>query len=289
MYLSMAVHRLGGAVVVVGEFDAAETLETIERHEVTHAMMAPYMFVRLLKLPEAKRTRHSVASLRRVLVSFAPSSVAVKRAMIDWWGPVFLRLYGSSEKAGGAIISSQEWLAHPGSVGRPVAGTVHIVNDDGTELPPGRIGRICFSDDGRDWVDIGDVGYVDQEGYLYHVDRKASEIRTGSGPVYPQQVEDVLVSHPLVLDAAVFGVPDALGATQIRAVVRLVDNTDAAAVSGSSLIGYCRDRLTAAQCPAVVTFGPVPRSDTGKVYRRHLQRDHLAAITDRESIVQPVK
>lgn len=281
VYLSMACQRLGGTVVVVAEFDAAETLESIERYGVTHAMMAPYMFVRLLKLPEEKRAGHSVASLRMVLVSFAPSAVAVKRAMIDWWGPVFVRMYGSSEKAGGAFITSREWLAHPGSVGRPAGATVHIVDDDGIELPVGEIGRICFADSTaqpefhnlpanlgsceRGLVDVGDVGYLDEDGYLYHVDRKASEIKVDGISVYPQQVEDVLVGHPQVLDAAVFGVPG----PRVQAVVQLVDGADP--VSEKELIRYCRTRLTRPQCPVAVSFGHVPRSDTGKLYRRHLQ------------------
>jgi long-chain acyl-CoA synthetase len=269
MYLTMAAHRLGGTVVVVEDFDAAETLEVIERHGVTHAMMAPYMFVRLLKLPEAKRAGHSVASLRLVLVSFAPSAVPVKRAMIDWWGPIFVRMYGSSEKAGGAYITSAEWLSHPGSVGRPVGCTVHILDDDGNELPPGQLGRICFGDD---LVDVGDVGYLDEDGYLYNVDRKSSEIRIGAEAVYPQLVEDVLVTHPLVLDAAVFGVPGPRSDMQVRAVVQLVDGAEA--VQERELIAYCRAHLTTAQTPVAVEFGQVPRSDHGKVYRRHLQSRH---------------
>ncbi|MFL6118580.1 AMP-binding protein [Actinophytocola sp.] len=290
MYLSMAAHRLGGTVVVVEEFDAAETLEVIERYGVTHAMMAPYMFVRLLKLPEAKRARHSVDSLRLVLVSFAPGAVDVEREMIDWWGPVFVRMYGSSEKAGGAFITTPEWLAHPGSVGRPVGCTVHILDDDGNELPAGRIGRICFADsavrpefhnlpkdlgrrDDRGFVDVGDVGYVDEDGYLYHVDRKASEIRVGGVAVYPQQVEDVLVAHPSVLDAAVLGVPEPSGRVRVHAVVQLVEGV--APVPERELVAFCQERLTAEQCPAAVSFGRVPRSDHGKVYRRHL-RSRLA-------------
>jgi long-chain acyl-CoA synthetase len=289
MYLSMAVHRLGGAVVVVDEFDAAETLEVIERYRVTHAMMAPYMFVRLLKLPAEKRAGHRVDSLRQVLVSFAPGPVDVKRAMIDWWGPVFVRMYGSSERAGGAFITSAEWLAHPGSVGRPVGCTVHILDDDGNELPVGRIGRICFADsplqpefrnlpadlgscNDQGWVDVGDVGYVDEDGYLYHVDRKASEIEVDGVAVYPQQVEDVLVAHPSVLDAAVFGVPGPAGRMRVHAVVQPL--ADARPVSERELLAFCRERLTPAQCPVEVAFGRVPRSDHGKVYRRHLQSQY---------------
>jgi long-chain acyl-CoA synthetase len=181
-------------------------------------------------------------------------------------------MYGSSERVGGAFITSPEWLDHPGSVGRPVGCTVHILDDDGNGLPARQLGRICFGDD---LVDVGDVGFLDEDGYLYNIDRKSSEIRIGAEAVYPQQVEDVLITHPRVLDAAVYGVPGPGSGMRVRAMVQLVDGADA--VSERELIAYCRERLTEAQCPVAVEFGTVPRSDHGKVYRRHLQSRYLTA------------
>jgi fatty-acyl-CoA synthase len=298
-YLSMGVHRIGGTVVVPEArpdgFDAAGTLAAIERHGVTHALMSPHMLARLLKLPASVRAAHSTASLRQVLLSFAPCPEHVMRGIIEWWGPVVTHLWGFSERGGGAMITSPEWLDHPGSVGRPLGGTAHILDDAGNELPPGALGRICFSDpadraelhnlpgttsvcNDLGWIDSGDVGRLDADGYLYHVDRRASRIVVDGTEVYPQPVEDVLIQHPDVLDAAVHGVTDPVRGARLRAVVQLT--ATARPMTAAELLAWCRERLDPVHRPELVAFGRVPRSDTGKLYRRYLEARYRPAEAD---------
>ena len=237
---STAAHRLGATVVVMERFDPAQALALIERHRVTHAQFVPTMFVRMLKLPDAERLRYDHSSLRAVVHAAAPCPVEVKRQMIDWWGPIVSEFYSATEGLGATFITAQEWLAHPGSVGRPMLGIVHVLDDDGDEVAAGEIGTIWFEGglpfeyhndpdktastmNEKGWATVGDVGYVDDDGYLYLTDRKTFMIISGGVNIYPQEVENLLVTHPKVMDVAVIGVPnDDLG-EEVKAVVQPVD------------------------------------------------------------------
>ncbi len=219
---SMQTQAGGITTVVMEKFDAEGALDAIAKHRVTHGQFVPVMFTRMLKLPDEVRMSYDVSSLERVMHAAAPCPVEIKKQMIDWWGPIVDEYYASSEAHGSTLITAEEWLAHPGSVGRPLAGALHIVGEDGDELPPGQPGEIYFeggfdfeylndpdktasSRDPRGWKTVGDIGYVDEEGYLYLTDRRHHMIISGGVNIYPQEAENLLVTHPLVMDAAVFG------------------------------------------------------------------------------------
>jgi long-chain acyl-CoA synthetase len=286
---SMGTHRLGGTVVVMERFDPEHALALIEREQVTHAQFVPTMFVRMLKLPQEVRDRHDVSSLQTVVHAAAPCPVEVKREMIDWWGPIISEYYSSTEGVGATFITADDWLAHPGSVGKPMIGEPHILDDDGNELPVGDVGTIWFdggltfeyhndpvktaavyNDVG--WRSVGDMGRLDEDGYLYLTDRKAFMIISGGVNIYPQEAEDVLVTHPKVLDVAVFGVPDPEMGEQVKAVVQPLDWADTGPALESELLSYCRDHLSAYKCPRSIDFErELPRLDTGKLYKRVLR------------------
>ena len=295
IHWSMATHRLGGTVVVMERFDAEQALALIERYRVTHANVVPTMFVRMLKLDPTVRGRYDVSSLRQVVHAAAPCPVAVKRAMIDWWGPIISEFWSSSEGAGATFVTSADWLAHPGTVGRATMGTLHVLDDDGAELPSGAIGTIWAADvprpyeylndadktraqsNDRGWVTVGDVGYLDDDGYLYLTDRKAYTIISGGVNVYPQEAEDVLIGHPRVRDAAVFGIPDPDLGERVHAVVEPMTSAEAGPELAAELIEYCRERLAHYKCPRGVDFSAqLPRSDTGKLYKRRLKDEYWA-------------
>ena len=248
------------------------------------------MFVRMLKLPEAVRNSFDVSSLHRVVHAAAPCPVDIKKQMIDWWGPKIDEYYSSSEGAGATFITAEDWLKHPGSVGKPLLGVAHVVDEDGNELPPGQAGQIFFdmgdlmqfvyhkdpektaeSRDGHGWVTIGDVGYLDDEGYLFLTDRKHHMIISGGVNIYPQEAENLLVTHPKVLDAAVFGIPDEEMGQSVKGVVQTVDQADATEELGDELMGWLRDRLAHYKCPRSISFeAQLPRTDTGKLYKQEL-------------------
>jgi long-chain acyl-CoA synthetase len=291
---NMNVLRAGGTCVLMSRFEPERALEAIERHRVTHAQWVPTMFIRLLRLPEAVKKRYDLGSMRVAIHAAAPCPVEVKRAMIDWWGPILVEYYSGTEAVGRTSIESREWLAHPGSVGRPELGRVHVVGDDGRELPPGAVGTVYFSGvppfeyhndpertreayDARGWATIGDMGYLDADGYLYLTDRRSHMIITGGVNVYPQETENVLATHPKVADVAVIGVPDAEYGEQVRAVVVPVDASDAGEALGAELIAYCRARISPIKCPRGVDFvDALPRTDTGKLLKRLLRDRHAS-------------
>jgi long-chain acyl-CoA synthetase len=294
---TMSVQRLGGTVVVMEHFDAEEFLALIERHSVTHTQVVPTMFVRMLKLPDEVRERYDVSSLKVAVHAAAPCPVQVKQKMIEWWGPVLHEYYAGTEGNGFVYCNSEQWLAHPGTVGTPINCTVHIVGEDGAELPQGESGTIYFeggpsfeyhndpaktagSRDERGWSTLGDVGYLDGEGFLHLTDRKAYMIISGGVNIYPQEAENALVSHPKVIDVAVFGVPNEDFGEEVKAVVQPVEmpgSDDDAAALERELITYCREQLADVKCPRSIDFRTeLPRHPTGKLYKRLLKDEYWA-------------
>jgi acyl-CoA synthetase (AMP-forming)/AMP-acid ligase II len=287
---SMSVQRLGATVVVMERFDPRQCLEVIERHGVTHAQFVPTMFVRMLRLPEAERASYDLSSLRFVIHAAAPCPVAVKRQMLEWWGPIIHEYYAGTEDIGSTYITPEEWLAHPGSVGRPL-GECHIVGGDGEELPPGQAGVVYFGGgrpfeyhndpdktasvtNDRGWRTLGDIGYLDEDGYLYLTDRQAHMIISGGVNIYPQEAENVLAGHPAVVDVAVIGVPDDEMGEAVRAVVQPVDPAAAGPDLEAALLAHCRAELATYKCPRQVDFvTELPRDPNGKLYKR-LLREH---------------
>jgi long-chain acyl-CoA synthetase len=291
---AMAVMRLGGTVVVMEHFDAAEFLRLVPLHRITHTQVVPTMFVRLLKLPDAQRLAHDLSSLRIAIHAAAPCPVPVKQQMIDWWGPIVWEYYAGTEGMGMTLVNSTEWLAHKGTVGRAVVGVLHICDDDGNELPPGENGGVYFSDgkvfeyhndpqktaagrNAKGWTTLGDIGTMDAEGYLYLTDRKAHMIISGGVNIYPQEAENLLVTHPKVLDVAVFGVPNEEFGEEVKAVVQPRDMAQAGQALEQELIAFCREHLSAIKCPRSIDFqAELPRHPTGKLYKRLLRDRYWA-------------
>ena len=289
---SMTTHRLGGTVVVMEQFDPVRFLQLIDEHQVTHTQVVPTMFVRMLKLDPSVRQGARLSSLRCAIHGAAPCPLAVKEQMIDWWGPIIHEYYAGTEGNGFCAITSQEWLEHKGSVGRNLLGPIHILDDDGNELPAGAVGTVYFeggpgfeyhndpsktamSRTAEGWSTLGDIGRLDDEGYLYLTDRKADLIISGGVNVYPQEAENVLTLHPGVADVAVFGVPDEDLGEQVKAVVQPVDGAAAGPDLEQELIAYCRERLSALKCPRSIDFRPeLPRHPTGKLYKRLLRDEY---------------
>ena len=287
----MAVQRVGGTAIVMEHFDAAEFLRLVEAHGVTHTQVVPTMFVRMLKLPEGERTKFDVSSLQVAIHAAAPCPVPVKEQMITWWGPKIMEYYAGTEGNGFCAITSEEWMQHKGSVGKPLLGSVHIVGEDGEEVATREEGTIYFESGaafeyhndpektassrdpkGRGWSTLGDVGYVDDEGYLYLTDRKAYMIISGGVNIYPQEAENLLTTHPKVLDVAVIGVPNEDFGEEVKAVVQLIDPSTASPDLERELIAFCRDQLADVKCPRSVDFvDELPRHPTGKLYKRLLR------------------
>ena len=288
---SMAVHRLGGTVVVMELFDPQRCLELIERYRVSAAQFVPTMFVRMLRLPEDERRSYDVSSLSFVVHAAAPCPVSVKRQMLDWWGPIIQEYYAGTEDIGYSWITAEEWLAHPGSVGKPMT-ECHVVGANGGEVPPGEVGTLYFAggrpfeyhnDPGKTasitnalgWRTLGDMGYLDADGYLYLTDRLAHMIIAGGVNIYPQEAEDVLLGHPAVADVAVIGVPNDDMGEEVKAVVQTVGERAGDAELEQELLSYCRERLAPYKCPRSVDFvTELPRDESGKLYKRHLREQY---------------
>ncbi len=285
---SSIVHRYGGTLVIMEKFDAVSCLASIEKYQVTHAQFVPTMFIRMLKLDDADRLKHDISSMTVAWHAAAPCPVPVKHQMIDWWGPIILEYYAGSEGNGSTMITSEEWLEHPGSVGVPRAGQVHIVDDQGNDLPRGETGGIYFSGGGTyeyykapektagaalpgGRTTLGDIGYLDDDGYLYLTDRKAHMIISGGVNIYPQEIEDALITHPKVSDVAVFGVPDPDMGEQVKAVIQPADGVSTDGLE-AELIAFTRDRIAHFKCPKSIDFeDELPRLPTGKLYKRLLR------------------
>lgn len=285
---TMAVHRVGAASVLMRKFDAEAVLRLIETHGVTHAQFVPTMFVRMLKLPEEVRRRYDVSSLQCVIHAAAPCPVDVKHQMMTWFGPIIHEYYGGTEGFAGTVIGPDEWLAHPGSVGKPFS-PVHVVGDDGAELPVGESGELYFEGgpefeyfkdpektasvyNDRGWRSLGDMGYLDDDGYLYLTDRSTFMIVSGGVNIYPQEAENLLVMHPKLVDAAVFGVPNDEFGEEVKAVVQRTDGVHAGPTLEAELIAYCRANLAGYKCPRTIEFeAELPRDPNGKLYKRRIR------------------
>jgi long-chain acyl-CoA synthetase len=288
------VQACGGTVVLLERFDPKLALAAIERFHVTHSQWVPTMFVRMLKLPEAERRAHDLSSLQVAIHAAAPCPAEVKRAMIDWWGPILYEYYSSTEANGITFIDSEQWLARPGSVGVPALGVIHVCDDDdGGERPAGEIGTVFFerdvtpfeyhNDPGQsrsaqhpahaNWTTTGDVGYVDEDGYLFLTDRKAFMIISGGVNIYPQEIENLLALHPSVLDVAVIGVPDPEMGESVLAVVAPAAGATAGEQLATELTAYLRERIAGYKLPRRFKFdADLPRTPTGKLVKRELQR-----------------
>lgn len=278
----------GGTSVIMERFDPEQALALIERHKATHSQWVPVMFIRMLKLPEVVRSKYDVSSMQRAIHAAAPCPIDIKRQMIDWWGPVICEYYSSSEGVGFTLIDSEDWLNHPGSVGRPLTGIPKILDDNLQELPVGEVGQIYFAEvarfeyfdepgkteeafDSRGWGTVGDMGYLDEEGYLYLTDRKNFMIITGGVNVYPAEIEGLLVTHPKVADVAVFGIPNEEFGEEVKAVVQLMDHSDASTETAEDLTLWMKERLASLKVPRSIDFmEQLPRMDNGKLYKRHL-------------------
>jgi long-chain acyl-CoA synthetase len=293
----MAVQMFGGTVVVMERFDAEDYLRAAQRYRATQSQLVPTMFVRMLKLSDEVRGRYDVSSLRAAVHAAAPCPVSVKQKMIEWWGPILHEYYAGTEGNGFVYCNSEDWLAHPGTVGRALVGKVHIVGEDGEEVPDGETGTIYFSDGGsfeyhgdpektagsrlaNGWSTLGDIGRLDDDGFLYLTDRKAYMIITGGVNIYPQEAENVLTMHPCVIDVAVIGIPNEDFGEEVKAVVQPAEMpTDdvSAADLERTLIAFCRGQLADVKCPRSVDFrAELPRHPTGKLYKRLLKDEYWA-------------
>ncbi|MGB0112024.1 MAG: AMP-binding protein [Ilumatobacteraceae bacterium] len=294
----LAVHAIGGTIIAMENFDAERYLQLVEEHQITHSQVVPTMFVRMLKLPEATRNKYDVSSLDCVIHAAAPCPVPVKHQMIEWFGPVIREYYAGSEGNGFVFCDSEAWLAHPGTVGAPIGCVLHIVGEDGEEVPQGESGTVYFeggaefeyhndpdktkgSRHPKGWSTLGDVGYLDPDGYLFLTDRKAYMIISGGVNIYPQEAENVLVTHPKVIDVAVFGVPNDDFGEEVKAVVQPVEmpaDDAAAAALASELIQFCKTELADVKCPRSIDFRTeLPRHPTGKLYKRLLKDEYWEA------------
>jgi long-chain acyl-CoA synthetase len=295
---SMTVHKIGGTVVIMKKFDPEAVLAAIEKYHVTCGQFVPTHFVRMLKLPDAVRTRYDLSSLDCAIHAAAPCPIPVKEAMIQWWGPVIEEYYAGSEGHGMTMINSADWLTHKGSVGRPVIGVPHVMADDcETEMGAGQEGGIYFESDhifeyhgdsektqssrnSKGWATLGDVGYMDGDGFLYLTDRKSFMIISGGVNIYPQEIENHLVTHPRVQDVAVIGGPHDEMGEEVIAVIQPLDMADATDAFRDDLIAYAREKLSGVKIPRRIDFlAELPRHDTGKLYKRLLRDGYWARPT----------
>ncbi len=292
--------RAGGTAIIMERFDPEEYLALIEKYQVSHSQLVPTMFSRMLKLPEETRSRYKLDSLETIIHAAAPCPVQVKEQMIEWWGPIIHEYYGATEGLGFTACNSEEWLAHRGSVGKVLLGEIHILEEDGTPTPEGKPGEIWFktasefsyfndkektaeaiSADGT-MSTVGDVGFLDEDGYLYLTDRATFMIISGGVNIYPQETENLLITHPKVADAAVFGVPHIDLGEEVKAVVELMPEFSADKDLEEELIQFCHAHLSRQKCPRSVDFeARLPRLPTGKLYKKELRERYWANKTTR--------
>jgi fatty-acyl-CoA synthase len=290
------VHALGGTLVMARKFGAEPALAAIDRYRVTHSQWVPTMFVRMLKLPAEVRDGFDVSSLQVAIHAAAPCPVDVKQQMIDWWGPILEEYYGATEGNGVTMINSAQWLEKPGSVGKAGLGVIRVCDDDGKELPVGEVGTVYFEreevafeyhndpektrsgqhPEQPTWSTTGDVGYLDEDGFLYLTDRKAFMIISGGVNIYPQEIEDCLTLHPKVYDVAVIGIPDPEMGEQVKAVVQPAEGAEAGPTLADELMEFVRARIARYKCPRSIDFTDnLPRSATGKLVKRELKARYI--------------
>ena len=300
----MTVHKIGGTVVVMERFDPEAALAAIEKYQITDSQFVPTHFVRMLKLPEDLRRKYDISTLKCAIHAAAPCPVPIKQAMIAWWGPVLFEYYAGTEGNGSTFITSQEWLNKPGSVGKALSGILHICNDEGDEVPAGTEGQVFFeptegmvafeyhNDPGKTadaknkhgWSSLGDVGYMDEDGYLFLTDRKSFMIISGGVNIYPQEIENLLITHPKVADAAVIGAPDADMGERVVAVVQPMDMGEATSALSDELLAYLGPQLSRVKMPRQIDFREqLPRELTGKLYKRLLRDEYKEAYEKAQS------
>ena len=292
--------RLGATSVIMEKFDPEQYLQLVEQYRITHSQVVPTMFSRLLKLPAEVRTKYDLSSLETIIHAAAPCPVQVKQAMIEWLGPKLIEYYGATEANGMTWCDSEQWLAHPGTVGAPILGRLLILDDDGNEVPTGTTGTVWFDgatnftyfndpaktaesrDASGQRSTVGDVGYVDDDGYLYLTDRKTYMIISGGVNIYPQETENLLITHPKVMDAAVIGVPNEDLGEEVKAVVQVMDGIEPGPALEQELLSFCRANLAHFKCPRTVDFeAELPRLPTGKLYKRLLRDRYWGNTTSR--------
>jgi long-chain acyl-CoA synthetase len=282
--------RAGGTAVIMEHFDPEQYLRLVERYRVTHSVLVPTMMSRMLKLPDEVRRRYDLSSLETVIHGAAPCPEPIKKQMIEWWGPIIFEYYSATEGLCLVYCDSAEWLAHPGTIGRVLLGELHVLDEDMRPLPNGTPGTLWFktaspfeyfkdpakthearSADGT-MSTVGDVGYVDEDGYVYLTDRRTFMIISGGVNIYPQECENLLITHPAVADAAVFGVPNADLGEEVKAVVQPMPGISPTADFAEELIAFCRQHLSHIKCPRTIDFEEqLPRLPTGKLYKRELR------------------
>ncbi len=293
-----AIQSLGGTVVMMKRFDAEQALATIQEHHVTHAQFVPTMFVRMLQLPPEVRERYDVSSLRVAIHAAAPCPVEVKQKMIDWWGPVLVEYYAGTEGNGMTAVDSATWLTRPGTVGRAIFGTLRICAEDGTELAPGQTGGVYFEreevpfayhndpDKTRAsqhpehpaWTTLGDIGHLDEDGFLFLTDRKAFTIISGGVNIYPQETENVLALHPAVYDVAVIGLPDPEMGESVAAFVQPAPGAVPGPELEQEIIAFVRSKIAGFKAPRTVRFvDHLPRSEAGKLMKAELRARYAQA------------
>ena len=295
-----AVIQSGGTAIMMDKFDAETALQLIQRYKVTHSQWVPSMFIKMLKLPESVRNQYDVSSLKSAFHAAAPCPIDVKQKMIEWWGPVIDEYYSSTEAAGMAFITSKEWLERPGSVGKSRNKPFHICDEDGRELPRGESGVIygetpagptfayhkdpektkaAYHPTNSSWVTVGDIGYIDEDGYLFLTDRKAFMIISGGVNIYPQQIEDVLALHPKLTDVAVIGVPNEELGEEPKAVVQLAPGVEPSAELAEEIKTFVRGKLGTQLVPRSVDFvAELPRTPTGKMNKKELQAKYWPTV-----------
>jgi len=286
---NMVAMRLGATCVVMSHFDPEEYLRLIAQHQATHTQVVPTMFVRMLKLPPAARAAHDVSSLKFAIHAAAPCPIPIKEQMIAWWGPVIWEYYAGTEGNGMTLVHAADWLTHKGTVGKAVIGKLKICDELGDEVATGETGTIHFAEgkpfeyhndpqktaesrNAKGWTTLGDIGHVDADGFLYLTDRRANMIISGGVNIYPQESENLLVTHPKVMDVAVFGVPNEEFGEEVKAVVQPRDMRDAGPALEAELLAFCRSQLSHVKCPRSIDFeAELPRHATGKLYKRLLR------------------
>ncbi|MEO6957976.1 MAG: acyl-CoA synthetase [Antricoccus sp.] len=301
------VQALGGTVHFLKKFDAQQALEAIEKYQITHSQWVPTMFVRMLKLPDEVRLSYDVSSLQVAIHAAAPCPREVKAAMIDWWGPIIWEYYAGSESNGATFISSEQWLQKPGSVGKPAVGSIHVCDELGEELEPFKIGKVYFEQEGpgfeyyhdddktkasrhpahADWSAIGDLGYIDEDGFLFLAERQSFVIISGGVNIYPQEIEDVVTMHPAVFDVAVIGVPHPDFGEEVKAVIQLVDGVPATDETKEELMAFLAQNLAKFKLPRSIDFiEQLPRTPTGKLRKHEIRKLYDAPIQAAEPGVQ---